>query len=252
MSALFDAASSQVLLSSTSFVAAAPLTMACWVYPTTTGTNRTVLSFDSSGASRGFRIYQTSGNVWAFRSQTSIIAGSEATTGTVTANGWYFIIGREISATNRRIAVLAPDGSISHAQQTTSRAPSTVNQGSIGADRQGTSGATQNYFTGAIAEVWWTATDIQADGAQMFDSTVRHLARNGPFALPHIQKDIIEYHSFRSALGTDQYQPGEKYFGAGKTMPTWVNTNAAGRWVHPPLAPGYVRPRAGAPVTAIF
>lgn len=85
---------------------------------------------------------------------------------------------------------------------------------------------------GQIAEIWYTNTDIQPDGAQLQNSTLRQLAFNGPFSLPHIAKDIVEYRSFRSRLDSRQDTPEEVYHRGLRQ--TWTNTNGVTLGPHPP------------------
>jgi hypothetical protein len=96
------------------------------------------------------------------------------------------------------------------------------------------------FFDGQVGEFWYTDTDIQADGAQLQDSTLRQLAYFGPFSIPHIAKDIVEYRSFRSRLDSRQDTPDEVYYRG--TRPVWTNTNGVNLGPHPPAATNYIDP----------
>ena len=88
--------------------------------------------------------------------------------------------------------------------------------------------------------VWVTNTDIQADGAQLQNSTLRQLAMNGPYSLPHIAKDIIEYRGFRSRLDSSQ-DISEEVFYRG-TKPAWSNLGGVKLGPHPPAADLWIPP----------
>lgn len=72
-------------------------------------------------------------------------------------------------------------------------------------------------------------------------STLHQLARLGPFSLPHIAKDIIEYRSLRSGLISGDDKPDEVYWGKQRQA-DWINTAGVILGDHPPLYPGYVKP----------
>jgi hypothetical protein len=94
---------------------------------------------------------------------------------------------------------------------------------------------------GKIAGLWYTNTDIQADGGQLQERTLRQLAFNGPFSLPNIAKDIVEYRGFRSSLASRQDDPSEVYYRG--TPPVWTNVNGVTLGPHPPAADLWVPPQ---------
>lgn len=240
MAASFASASTQYLICATHPITAYPYSVGLWVYPTTTGAERTFFCLtDSGAATQRNALWQLSTNVWAI----SAWAGgtpNNASAGTVTANRWVFIVGRFISATNRRISVLQGDGSVVAAQGTTSRAfPTSAESISIGAM---VSTSTAQYLDGNIGEFWYTNTDIQPDGLALQEPLLRQLAYGGPFSVPHIGKDLIEYRSFRKSLTTDQ-DDGVEVYSESFGVQTWTNTNGVTIGHHPPLPYWYENPR---------
>lgn len=244
MSAVFVASSSRRLLNSAPPTIAAPFTLAMWVYPAQTAAQQVVWQARNQAANHLFAL-NVSGTS-AFQLSTND-GGSSLNTnaGTYTANTWNFVVCRWISTTNRRIAVLQADGVPAHAQTTTLKNPNTPNVISIGSTGQGTPGA---YLDGRIAEWWYVNADIQEDGAQLQDSTLRTLAFRGPFALPHIRDDIIEYRRFKSCgldSRSDRYD--EVYWNPKFGRQTWTNTNGVTIGPHCPAANRYrwTRSRSG-------
>jgi len=236
MAASFDNASLQRLVNSASPITAYyPHTAACWVYPTTTGADRIIYAASNGTSSQSCLLEQSSSNQWGI----AAVAGgtlNPTLVGTVTANAWFFVIGRFISATNRRLAVLQPDGSTVHAQNTLSRNPTAPTTLTLGTNGSGTSA-----FGGRIGEFWCTNTDIQADNAQLQDWMLRQLAYGGPFSVPHIAKDIVDYRSFRVFPESRGDRVGEVYHGRFGRQ-TWTNTNGVTIGAHPPLPYWYARP----------
>lgn len=97
------------------------------------------------------------------------------------------------------------------------------------------------FFDGRMAEIWYTNTDIQADGLQLQDALLRQLAYGGPFSVPHIAKDIVEYRSLRVHPDSRGDQPSEVYHGKfGRQI--WTNANGVTAGPHPPLPYWYVKP----------
>jgi hypothetical protein len=96
-------------------------------------------------------------------------------------------------------------------------------------------------FDGNVAEFWYTNTDIQPDGAQLDGNLLRQLAYGGPFSVPHIAGDILEYRSFRKVIESDQDEAvGDEVYWGGAGRQVWTNTNGVTRGPHPPL-PGWYR-----------
>lgn len=236
MSASFASASTQRLGNSVPPITTYPFTVAMWVFPLASTGQLTFWSLaDTAGDTNSFDL-RTNNTSWSFVAT----AGSSSTTstGTVTVSKWGFVVVRAISATNRRLAILHFDGSAAHAQTTASRAPAGVDNMSLGALVR--SSASQA-FDGFIGEFWFTDTDIQTDGAQMQNALLRQLAYGGPFSVPHIAKDIVEYRALRVHPDSRGDQPGEVFHGKFGRQ-TWSNTNGVTIGPHPPLPYWYVKP----------
>lgn len=236
MSGLFANGSACQLQNTTPPVTVLPMTFGCWVRPTDIASFRYVTGLSISGSATGyFGLYQWNDNTW--NCFINNVGENYAQAGAVTQNAWHFVVCRFITTTNRRIAVLNANGTTAHAQSVTSQATPAVNMITIGAFTN-----TQNDpFSGQVAEWWYTNSDIQADGAALQDGTLMQLAYGGPFSLPHITKDIIEYRSMRQNQLLEN--PGENYVNPGRARQIWVNTHSTGFSFNPPLPGTYLRPR---------
>lgn len=207
-----------------------PFTCAAWVFPALAATNMAIFALANSATATnllcirksGADVFQITANDGATTNGTS--------TGTLAVNTWGFVIGRFISATNRRMSILFPNGSIEHVQNTTSRTPTGLNRVDIGA--LGNSTVAQ-FWNGVIGEVWWTNTDIQPDGGQLSDNLVRQLAFGGPWSAPHVMEDLIEYHSLRRSLPTAAHYLDSYFSKFGKQ--NWTNNNNGRMGIHPSL-----------------
>ena len=235
MSARFVSASS-TYLSSGSFIPTYPFTVALKVFPTTTGSNKVFWSVGAFGANDYWVLQQASSNVWQILSARSTVQTSSA--GTVTANQWAFLVGRFISATNRRLSVLDYNGAVSHVQNTTSSNPQLLDNMGLGCRASGTKTL---FFDGNIAEYWITDTDIQPGGTQLLDTTLRQLAWGGPFSWPLVAKDLVEYRGLVTAIESRSDRAGDVYFGKFGRL-TWDNNNGVAIGAHCPLPYWYVKP----------
>ena len=241
MSASFVAASSRMLVCATHPLTAYPVSVGLWVRPQTSGVSMAYWTLTDGGVTNQlFYIGQASSNNYRIAAQAG---GTQISTnvGTLVTGGWAFLLGRFISDSNRRLSVLTPSGLISAGQSTTSRTfPTSAENISIGG--RATSSPSE-FLDGEIGEVWYTNTDIQPDGAALQEPLLRQLAYGGPFSVPHIAKDIIEYRSFRKGLTSATDEASEVYSGAYGRQ-TWTNTNGATLGQHPPLPGWYRKPGA--------
>lgn len=240
MSARFTAASTQYF-TRTGTVMAVPFTVGMWINLAAVGTvARTLWSHSDTG---------TTNNYWMLRmtaSETlSIVARAGGTenvatlTSAILPGTWFYVVARFITATNRRVSEFHGGlGRFQHNQATTSRAPTGVDTTTIGA--LSTSGGITEPWDGMIAEYFLADIDIQADGAQLDNRTLHHLAYNGPFSIPMIKKNIIEYRSFYSSGALND---GAETYTGPVTNQYWTNTNGVAVGRHPPLHPGYPGPR---------
>ena len=242
MSLAFTAGSSTGMSYPAAWTLALPFTVGMWVYPTTTGTQRYIYNqADNVSITDGrLGLLQDTADVWgieAFDGTTEDIA----TAGTVVANQWTFLIGRFISSSNRRLSVQPFSGTPVHAQGTTAITPG----GSLVTYLANTQidGTPSSFFSGYIAEVWFVRADIQADGAQLQNTTLWQLAFGGPLSMPHIAKDLFSYQSFSlgpSVTNTKGYTNSENYIPKGDFV--WNISTAVTTAPHPPLPYWYVKP----------
>lgn len=232
MGALFDAASTQRLLCTDTKLLSTgyPMTMAGWVYPTTTGTSRTFLNWADTGTTNHyFTLSQLATNQWACGAAAGG-AVNNASGGTVTANQWYFVIGRYITSTNRRLSVLSRTG-LASASTTTSRAPTSLDRLGIGGPSNALAGI---YFTGVMAECWFANADVGVDAASNLTlDFVHQLAHCGPFSVPRIAQNIVEYRSLRKNLVTADQNMIDDYW--SPDFQTWTAEGGPVLSFHPPL-----------------
>jgi len=244
MGASFVAASSQYLSNSVVPVLPTtgyPFTFAAWINTTAVGAAQTIMSFGDTGTTNNFigLTLQTTGSVAVIAAAGGVTAS--AGTGTaVTAGTWNFCVGRFISSGNRWAACLFSSGAIDNIQTVIFRAPPSLDKLGIGTTIASTN---LDFFGGIIAEAWYTNTDINPLGnAVAIDSNfLRQIAYYGPFSVPSLAKDIIEYRGLRTTLGNDRNKPDEIYCQLGTQ--TWVNNGSTTIGAHAPLSNLYARPR---------
>lgn len=222
---------------------APPLTVGCWVRPDAV-TNLYVWNYSDTsvgiGLGTGGCIYLSADTDWKLSAWENSGSSTAATITDVAAGTWYYIICRSISVTNRRLAVLnSATGLIEHAQDTGSISFSAATTLYLNTVINNAGGGAGSFSDQVVAELWYTQTDIQADGLQLSDHLLRQLAYGGPFSVPHVASSVLEYRSLRSAQ-LNESAGGELY--AQGTLPVWA---AAGiRTVHPSLPYWYMAPPA--------
>lgn len=241
MGAVFANASSQYLINSVPPVTTYPFTVGMWCYMTSLVANRAVWSLRSAS---GSHFFQTSiVGAGPFNFSISVADGGIVNSGTdataLAVNRWYFVVSRFNGTTERRISVLSDDGAATDTFSLVSTNPVGITQSRIGSF--GT-----NYWDGALAEYWMTRSDIQPDNSSLKLATLRQLAKSGPFSIPHIASQVVDYRSFRQAIGSEQDGPDTLRGAFGPQ--TWVNTNGVALGSHPSLpgtwrGPGdFIRP----------
>ena len=241
MAARFNNASSQRLVNSAAPFPSTgyPLTFAAWARtPVVGGTPLTVIALSDTALATHFIRIQLDNIGWKLGSSAGSGENVAQATATVVVGTWSFVVGRAISATNRKIAALLADGSIVHGTTAINRAPASLDTLSIGALESSTP---TGFWPGDIAEVWYTSTDIQPDGVQLQEPILRQLAYGGPFSVPSIAKDVLEYRSLRFHPDSRGDQMGEVFYGAAGRQ-AWVNVNGVTTSPHPPLPYWYRRP----------
>ena len=239
MAASFASASSQSLsttvpeLPSTGY----PFAVGMWVAPSTLSVEKTLFSFADTGSANNYlEIRQTAGNNFALA---AAAGGAENTaTGGINggANRWNFVLARFDSATLRRIDVISPSGQTPGNTVTTSTAPASLDTMALGARIAST---TSQYFDGLIAEFWYANVNIQPSGGA--SNLLRRLAFGGPFSVPRVGRNVVQYWSFREH--PTAAKGAEALIGAGKPWQRWTNTGGVTTGPHPPLPYGYEKPR---------
>lgn len=243
MSAVFVSASSQYLLNSITPITAAPFTASFWFKMPTSGSYTIPWGITDTGASgNDWYVAKETGNTISFNGDQGASFFTATCATAIITNAWTFCAVREITSSNHRISILHATGLIEHAADTTAITPASIDSESIGA----LVGAAGTYIDGSVAERSLWNADVQGDGAQLQNSTLRRMAYGGPFALPHMIKNLVEYRSLRSSLVSASDRPNEIYVGAGKPPQVWTNVNAAKLGPHVPLPLGYVKQFQGA------
>lgn len=250
MAATFVAGSSQRLTNTTAPLTAVPFTVGMWMRAPADATLGCFWSLsDTAGNVNWWQLYKSAGEVIT----TGCNAGAGSATANVAAglvaNGWTYVMLRAISATNRRLSVLHANGLVEHAQSTTSRTPAGVDVVGLGSLDDL---AKEQFFTGSVAEYFMANVDVQPGGTQLQNYLLWQFAYGGPFSVPHIARNIVDYRPLRESLGSDQDHFDQVWSGGGRpARRVWTNTNGVTLGAHPPLPPCYVSPfRTPAPLLA--
>lgn len=227
MGAVFVAASSQYLSLATPTLTAKPFSIGMWVMADSLP-GSSVNLWALNGASDNNKGYISASNVVSYYDGSNVVS----TTTTMSVGRWYYALWRIISSTNKRVSVLAADGGISHAQITATGTDYSTTF-TLGA---GASPTFSQGLTGKIAEYLIADADVQPGGVQTEAPLLYTLAYRGPFAVPHIRRDIVEYRNFRSAV-TMPGMRDEVY--QRENSQAWVNNGGVTVGAHPVLIGGY-------------
>jgi hypothetical protein len=214
-----------------------PYAVGMWAFPTATTAGQTLFG-------NGYTANQTFERVTL---STTCTIGSNAgggevvatAAGAITANQWYFVVGRFVSATERRISLYSPSTGVSHGNSATSSAPATDTT-LIGANFSLNSA--QNQFTGVIAEYWSTqGTDCWIPGNHFPNEVFLKLAFGGPFSIGLVDRSLLEYRSFRQGP-VEFYGAGDRdLFTRRLQMQRWDRVATVYGGIHPPLPYWYRR-----------
>ncbi len=245
MSANFASASSQKLLNSAPRVTTLPFSVGMWVSPGQVAAAQTFWSLcDTAGTINFYDLRQNAGTSWILRTTDDVSPLTLTATVAPVVGTFVYMVGRFISSASRRFAFLNYTGAPTHLSNTVTDAPAGIDAMALGCLNHSTPGS---FFDGQIAEFWITNSDIQPDGAQLDNALLWQLAYNGPFSVPHIAKDIVEYHSFRRDLSSNSFDNEEDQIPVlGEIL---TNTNGVTLGPHPPLLyegrrqPHIIRPR---------
>ena len=227
-------ASPSPLLSSTGV----PVTMACWVK--NPSSNADFISFGRDNAQNSIALGLTNTGAYRLSVQNGGVFTNLTGGATTSGNPWTFVLGRFISATNRRIHSLTSLG-VSSAQDTTSVSITGLNTLALGCNFSGT----QTRFSNCVvAEAWWAVGDIYGDGSLAADDAfVRQLALGGPFWMDNINAKVVEYFSCRDFTSTTQAGPMNGIRTYGPATAAWLPTSSTQFTDHPPLPAWYIRPQ---------
>lgn len=227
MAIRFQSASSQYLSRAPS-ITAAPFTFGAWVRPSAVTNIDTILGLLGT-FNFEFGFYFFPSNRWIVQNASGNVTG-----GTVTVGAWHYVLLRFRSNTNQRFSALEPTGIITHLQNTNDAALTAFTEMTLGARPAGVLPSDCD-----MAEMFLANADVQAADAATDEVLLRQLAYRGPFSVPHIRKDIIEYRSFRSRVTEPRF--GEVYWGA-RGPQTWTNTGGVTIGPHVKLPTSYRRP----------
>ena len=226
MTGTFDSASSQYLSNAATPITTFPFSVGVWVYPTATGVEQTIFGISDTATTNNFwELFITTGDSF----QVIAAAGGQTngiTLGTVTLNSWHFLLMRIISATNRRVTGLWTSGgfTVSSANGTQSRNASSIDMMTLGAER---TTSVSRYFSGGIGEFWVTNTDVYWDSAaHPPDWFIHQLALRGPFAFPHIARNLMDYRSLRQSMGSNLDVFNDVLMPGIGGRQTWTNNGA--------------------------
>ena len=214
-----------------------PLTIGLWFKCFSTGA--TMASFADNGTTTNFIEIAFSGSGPAASVNDGSGVASAVSANNVVALEWHFVLARFINSTNRWINHINRAGAVSSVQNTTSKAPTGLDNISVGA--RGASTPT-SFFNGAIGEFWYLDSDLAADPAAAIPSEfLMEIALRGPFILPNSIDNIVEWRGFRQSTGSDTDTMYDVFSRVGRQ--TWQYSATPPILTdHPPLSTGYVRP----------
>jgi hypothetical protein len=207
---------------------------ACWSMPNSNSSTGTLFSFSDTTGSVDTWLVLQNGTLWSIYAEDNTAATAIANSAVPAAGKWHFHIARFMGPSEFRLATLDHTGVITQGIDLVHTVnPASVDRVSVGIR---TGAAEQWAFDGLIGEFYWGDIDPQP-GGDLDEALVRYLAYNGPFSIPYIGYNLVDYKSLRNTLGSDQDRQGETF--VGKYGPqTWVN-NGATIGAHPPLPGSY-------------
>jgi hypothetical protein len=97
------------------------------------------------------------------------------------------------------------------------------------------------YWSGGIAEFWYTNNDVVGANLATNNDFLRQLAFCGPFSIRSVAANIVEYRSLRSHLGSESDVFGDLWWGRSGRQ-TWTLNGTVTQGQHPPAANNYVTP----------
>jgi hypothetical protein len=213
MSLVFDA--TRIVRNASPSPSTAPVTMCAWAMPALGQTGPSVLNWNIQGTDV-YSIFQNNIN-WSVYA-----GGADFGCGAATAGKWSFLVVRFLASTIRGDTLLE-SGAIGHGSTTSGGVAAT--SWSIGS----------GYFNSALLNAWQGAieqftifdVDIYPSG-NLDDALLHQLAYRGPFSIPHLAKNIVEYRSLRSGIDVGSDNSRDVY---QRTRQVWTQTG------NPPLGP---------------
>lgn len=217
-----------------------PFTVGLWVKPTAAVFTPICSNSNALGDIGFLFIGGTAGQQFGMQINTNGGANSTNTAvGNVVAGAWFYMIARFIAVNNFRLHLVNSSGVVASAQSTTTVTvpPSAFTTAQFG----GTVGA--GNFSGSVAEVFSTNTDIWPGGGVMDSAAIWQIAKWGPFSVGAIGDQVQYYIPFIQNFGADFPDPTENYSKQGLS-PIWTNQAAAGftGGSGPPILGPYKRP----------
>lgn len=221
-------------------------TCGCWVKPTAlAGASETVWCITDVGASSNWfrlQISDSAPDEWRFERRDSGGGGQRAVVSPTVFENWSFVLCRAIAANNIRVSILDATGTVTHAQNTTTRNPVGLDYLVAGGLFAG--GADTELFRGDLAELWFADIDVQPDNGVTDANLLRQLAYGGPFSVPHVGTRVVEYKSFKKGssdqLDSEQENSYSLSNRTGVTEQIWSGTVPTS--AHPNLPYWYKRP----------
>lgn len=226
MAARFDG--TNYIVSTTSPVATAVgsvFTIGCWVN-NTSGTGSIVEIGDDSANIISLGLATGSSQLFVVGASGEFVGAGPAGVG-----DWTFMVGRSVSTSSGWIDAWNPLDTAGVQNSNFAPVAGTPSAGVCTKLYFGGDVAGIGQFTGDIAEVWMTLTNIGFTDNPVDPALMYKLALEGPFAVPHVAQNLIMYQGFRALPNNaensdDQYYPRISpptfsFVGAG-TNPTLV------------------------------
>jgi hypothetical protein len=209
---------------------ALPISFGMWVKTFTIAAgNAALFSWYNDTANNSYGAYREGSamTVWGGAVSTNVL--------TMVVGRWYYIVGRFITSSSKRLSALDELGAMVNIQNTDVTAFA-AQHWDLG--NEGPVGAVVNYLSGNMAEFWMTDTDIQPGGAALDNSMLRQLAYYGPFSIPLVRSNLVHYRSFRSVTDDGIEKPSEVFHGKYGRL-SWGMTTGLTTGGHPPIYGGY-------------
>lgn len=241
MAVVFTASSSQRIINSATPVTTFPFTVGYWLKMPNSASDQVSWSLvDTASVTEYWAVYKNSSNILVQNVNAGAGYSEIASTNAIGDNQWTYVLVRIISATNRRFNVLHWNGVIDSVQSTTSRSPASIDRVCLGMSDYSTPDSPMD---GSIAEYFMANVDVHRGGGAIPATYLRQIAYGGPFSVPFIERNLVDYRSFRQSLTSDQDNAYDYHLGGQRPVrQVWTNVNGATLGPHVPLPGYYERP----------